>query len=181
MKTYICILRGINVSGHNIVKMNELKTLAESLLFQNVQTYIQSGNIVFQSNNKFNNNLESEIKSKMLENFGLDIPVFVIAKDELELLILHNPFKNKNVDSMKLHVTFLLTEPNVELKNRISEMTFGGDEFVIHGKAIYLYCPNGYGKTKLSNSFFETKLKVITTTRNWKTVNQLLEIANSLS
>jgi uncharacterized protein (DUF1697 family) len=173
MQIHIAILRGINVSGKNMIKMPELKTLFESLGFKNVKTYIQSGNVIFEAEAKKPNEIVSE-------KFSLKVPVLVKAKSEVEEVLQNNPFLQTDVDVSKLHVTFLSVEPQQLNIDKINKDQYLPDEFVLHHTAIYLYCPNGYGNTKLNNSFFESKLKVMATTRNWKTVNELVRIANSL-
>ncbi len=175
MNTYIAILRGINVSGHKMIKMPQLVTLFESLHFKNVMTYIQSGNVVFQDNSSDIKRLEKKIEEKIAEQFGFEVPVMVKEKNELISVIENNPFVNtRAVDLSKLHVTFLSQNPEQSNINKIEPDKYKPDEFVISGAAIYLFCPGGYGNTKLNNNFFESKLKVTATTRNWKTVNELV-------
>jgi uncharacterized protein (DUF1697 family) len=280
MKTYISLLRGINVSGQNRIRMPELKGLYESLKLVNVATYIQSGNVVFDCDERDPAVIAGTIEAEMERAFGLSVKVFLRDRDQLQKIIDTNPFVNqRKLDPEKLHVTFLAERPEEEeLKNllarggdcvvaknaprndtaargdsivaknasridtagrgdcvvaknaprndtagrgdsivaknasridtalrsnsllevrllgRTSETSREGvttervamtnnprsgntDEFVRCGQEIYLFCPNGYGKTKLSNNFFERKLKVAATTRNWKTVNALYTLA----
>jgi uncharacterized protein (DUF1697 family) len=195
MKTYISILRGINVSGQKKILMADLKKLYESLGFINVQTYIQSGNIIFDYQNKENNNnneitlaeiqqnISLQIADKIAEQYDFQVPVIIRNVEEMESCIKNNPFIGKYADLDKFHVSFLSqipTESNIDkLNDKAKEGYFGDDEYLILGKEVYLYCPNGYGITKLSNNFLENKLKVIVTTRNWKTVNELLRIAKN--
>jgi uncharacterized protein (DUF1697 family) len=176
MNTYICILRGINVSGQKIVKMDELKNLFQKLGFNAVQTYIQSGNVVFQSEQSNQKELEVLIANRVMEVFGFDVPVLVKSNKELQSIFEHNPFlKNGVTDITKLHVTFLSAIPDAALVKQLAEFDFGTDDYVIDNSAIYIHCPeNGYGKTKLSNQFLESKLKLSATTRNWKTITQLI-------
>ena len=178
MQTYIAILRGINVSGHKIIKMDALRGLFESLQFKKVKTYIQSGNVVFQDKSTDSEVLQARIAKKILDEFSFIVPVIVKSKDELASIVKNNPFISKEgTDIAKLHVTFLSAEPNKDDIKKNREGEYGPDEFIISGQTIYLHCPNTYGDTKLSNTFFEKKLKVTATTRNWKTVNELLKIA----
>jgi uncharacterized protein (DUF1697 family) len=180
MQIYIAILRGINVSGKNMIKMPELQNLFESLGFIKVKTYIQSGNVIFEAGAKKPNEIEKLVEEKISERFGLKVPVLVKAKSEVEEVLQNNPFLQTDVDVSKLHVTFLSAEPQQLNIDKINKDQYLPDEFVLHHTAIYLYCPNGYGNTKLNNNFFESKLKVMATTRNWKTVNELVRMANSL-
>ncbi len=192
MKTYISILRGINVGGKKKILMADLKKLYEILGFSNVQTYIQSGNIIFDYQNTENHNnkidlqeiqqnISQQIANKISEQYDFQVPVIIRNIEEMESCIKNNPFIGKYADLDKFHVSFLSqkpTESNIdELNDKAKEGYFGDDEYLILGKEVYLYCPNGYGITKLSNNFLENKLKVIATTRNWKTVNELLRIA----
>ena len=179
METYIAILRGINVSGHKMIKMDELRRLFESLKFKNVRTYIQSGNVIFSAKKTPESNLQKVIEKKILKSFGFEVPVIVKDKDEVEHVLKNNPYVNtRKEDVNRLHVTFLAEEPDQENIDKIVKLNYPPDEFIIFGKAVYLFCPDSYGNSKLVNSFFETKLKVAATTRNWKTVNELLRIAN---
>ncbi len=178
MQTYIALLRGINVSGQKMIKMEALRASFEALNFKNIKTYIQSGNIVFQTQNTDYQAIERQIQEKILQDFGLEVPVMVKDKSEWKEAAKNNPFvNNRNEDITKLHVTFLSKIPEQALLEKIKEGNYGADEFIITEKIIYLFCPDGYGNTKLSNNFFENKLKFSATTRNWKTVNELLAMA----
>ena len=178
METYISILRGINVSGHKLIKMEALKKMFEELKFQNVRTYIQSGNVIFESKKVDTKSLENKIEKQILKNFSFEVPVLVKEKDEIKKVLDQNPFlKNRNEDITKLHFTFLSSEPDTANISKLSDIKFNNDEFVISGKSVYLFCPDGYGNTKLSNNFFESKLKVSATTRNWKTIIELNTLA----
>ena len=180
MKTYISILRGINVSGHKKIKMDELRKLFEDLNFKNVKTYIQSGNVIFEDKTTSHKELGKRIEKKIFENFGFQVPVIVKDKNELVNLIKNNPFLNgRKEDISKLHVTFLSDEPEQALVDKIAAADYKPDEFKLSADKIYLFCPNGYGNTKLSNNFFENKLKVVATTRNWKTINELITISSA--
>lgn len=177
MNKYISILRGINVSGKRKIKMKELKDLYEKLKFENVITYIQSGNVIFDSNIKDSLKLEISIEKEILKYYGFEVPTLVRTVKYLEKVFLNNPFRDKGIEDIaKLHVTFLSVNPSSEKINKIADVKRGNDEFVIKEDVIYLYCPDGYGKTKLTNTFFEGKLKISATTRNWKTVTKLLEL-----
>lgn len=181
MQTYISILRGINVSGKNLIKMNLLKDLYESLGFSPVITYIQSGNVVFRANQTSAAELEKIISAAITTKFSLTIPVIVMEPAELKAIVAQNPFTTKRSEDIeKLHITFLSQSPKLESINLLNSNTYLPDEFFISEKAVYLYCPNGYGKTKLTNTFFESKLKVSATTRNMKTAMELLRISETV-
>jgi len=179
IKTYIGLLRGINVSGHHKIKMTELKQLFIELGFVNVTTYIQSGNVVFQTDLEEPDKIEQQILNGIQQTFGYKVQVLVLNKKSLETIFNSNPFLQKSdIDISKLHVTLLSNEPVYEGIQQINEMTTNQDDFEIVDKCIYLYCPNGYGNTKLNNNLFEKKLKVSATTRNWKTISKLVELSN---
>lgn len=178
MQTFISILRGINVSGQKKILMADLKSLYESQKFSDVSTYIQSGNVSFKTNEKLSDvQLAQKIEKAIYKKYSFEVPVIIRNEDELIKITSSNPFlKEKSIDIKKLHVTFLSQIPdNAEIKN-ITEVDYSPDRFIITGKEIYLHIPESYGETKLSNNFFEKKLKVKATTRNWNTVNQLLEM-----
>jgi len=179
MPPLISLLRGINVSGHNMIKMAELKALYESLGFKNVTTYIQSGNVVFETDQDRPDKLEASIERAIEKKYGFPVTVIVREPAELRRIISGNPFlASKNVDEIRLYVTFLRSKPPAALLKSIQTVAAKSpDEYAINGREIYLHCPNGYGKTMLSNTFFEKQLKIVATTRNWKTVNTLYAIA----
>jgi len=182
MSTYISILRGINVSGHNMIKMDVVRQLYSELGFSDIQTFIQSGNVIFSSISSNTNQLEGAISKELHDNFGFDIPVLVLTPEELKTALNNNPFINDPIkDPAFMHLTFLSNLPDRSLIEKIPSNFFLPDEYFISGKTIYLYCPHGYGKTKLNNSFFENKLKLTATTRNLNTSNELLKLAEKIS
>lgn len=180
MQTYISILRGINVSGQKKILMADLKTLIETLEFKEVFTYIQSGNVVFKSDGKLPEmELAKKIEAAIEKKYGFQVPVIIRNIEELDKVISNNPFlKEKNISIEKLHVIFLSQAPKENNIKSIENIDFSPDRFFIKGKEVFLHIPEIYGKTKLSNKFFENKLKVTATTRNWKTVTKLFEIAS---
>lgn len=170
------MLRGINVSGHKRIRMQDLKALYESIGFINVTTYVQSGNAVFDSRSADAKKIAASIEAKIDQSFGYAVSVFVRTKNDFHLIIENNPFLSK-ADSTKLHVTFLAKLPAKTAVSRLPVPKGIADEFLLAGKEIYLYCPNGYGSTKISNNFFERHLDTRATTRNWRTVGALYNIA----
>ncbi len=176
MQTYIALLRGINLGSHNKIKMSDLSLLFESLDFESIKTYIQSGNVIFQSENLNHQELEKNISEKIFETFSFKVPVIIKTVEQLKNIVKNNPFINQDVT--KLHLTFLSDKPDIEQLDKIKSINYGSDEFIVLDQVIYLFCPNGYGKTKLTNNFFESKLKLVATTRNWKTINTLISITD---
>jgi uncharacterized protein (DUF1697 family) len=176
---YIALLRGINVSGKNLIKMNDLVFQLQNIGYQNVKTYIQSGNIIFSSLEDNSKTIEIQIHNMILKEFGLNVPVLVINQDKLKKVHENNPFiKTTNMNIDKLHVTFLNAVPSKENIQKLADYKNLDDKFVAENDTIYICCPNGYGSTKLNNTFFENKLKVSATTRNWKTIGKLVEMAD---
>jgi uncharacterized protein (DUF1697 family) len=178
MTTYISILRGINVSGQRPIKMEALRKSYENLGFHNVTTYVQSGNVVFSVKNAKPGELAKKISREIEKDWGFDVPVIVLSVDQLKQIIADNPLaKDNKKDKAFMLVTFLSAKPGEFDSRFIEEKKLNGEEIFITDNAVYLYCPNGYGKTKLNNTFLEKKLSVDATTRNWKTTNELLKIA----
>ena len=179
MNTFISMLRGINVSGQKKIRMVELKSLYESLGFVNVRTYVQSGNVVFDSTRQDASKLAASIEAQIEQSFGYAVSVFIRDTNDLQRIIGSNPFlSGRKKDPAKLYVTFLYSSPSKSKLGNLDISNDEADEFFVGDKEIFLFCPNGYGRTKLSNNFFERKLNVPATTRNWKTVNALYEMAS---
>jgi uncharacterized protein (DUF1697 family) len=174
MKKFIALLRGINVSGQKLIKMSELKALFEKTCFQNVETYIQSGNVIFSSREKSSEKLEQKISSAIKKKFGFDVKVIVITPEEIKYVLKSNPFIKKKKDTDKLYTIFLSSIPTKANVEKLDSADYLPEEFKIDGKRIYLFVPNGYGKAKLNNNLFESKLKVFGTARNLKTLNALI-------
>jgi uncharacterized protein (DUF1697 family) len=182
MKTYISILRGINVSGHNMIRMEDLRKLYASLGLAEVQSYIQSGNVVFRAKESDGAKLEAKIIKAIKTEFSFDVPVMIIELDELKKIAKGNPYAtDKKKDVKFMHVSFLSGDPGKSAIANIDPNQFLPDEFSWKDRSVYLYCPGGYGNTKLNNSFFEKKLKLTATTRNWKTVNELIRMGEDMS
>jgi uncharacterized protein (DUF1697 family) len=122
--------------------------------------------------------MEKKISKKISADYGFEVPVMVKALEEIETVIQNNPFlKKRKEDPAKLHVTFLSAEPDSAIIAAIQKGSWGADEFIVSGTNVYMFCPDGYGNTKLHTNFFESKLKLTATTRNWKTVQELARIA----
>jgi uncharacterized protein (DUF1697 family) len=177
MNTYIALLRGINVSGQKTIRMTDLKQLVESMGFQQVVTYVQSGNVVFQAVDENPARLETAIRAEIQRVFGFEVAVLIRTAADLQRVAAANPFVQRPESPVGLYVTFLAQRPPQAVLNQLKVPLAELDEYVMGDQEIFLYCPGGYGRTKLSNTFFERKLKMPATTRNWKTVCTLLEMA----
>ncbi|MBN4062481.1 MAG: hypothetical protein COA57_06240 [Flavobacteriales bacterium] len=179
METYIAMLRGINVSGQKKIKMADLKAHFEQLNFKNVQTYIQSGNVIFNNKKSAAAMLEKAIEQKILKEYGFRVPVIVKSPNELRYVLANNSFLNdQSKDKSRLYVTFLAEEPAVVHVEKLKSIDHSPEAYILDVQHIYFFSPHGYGRAKMNNNFFENKLKVAATTRNWKTVNKLSEMAN---
>lgn len=168
MHKHILLLKGINVGGKNAIKMAALKSCMENCGFQNVQTYIQSGNVYFESLEQNTLALKAQIEQAIKLEFSLEISCLVINEKEFSSLITNNPFIKEDLPIEQMHIT-IFSNP-IEYTLELSDKQLGKDRYVLNPKAIYLVCPDGYGKTKLHNTFLEKKLNTIATTRNWKTM-----------
>ena len=156
---YIALLRGINVSGQKMIKMAELKTLLQEQGFTSVETYIQSGNIVFKSQNTDQEKIKKIIQNAVFTEFGFHVPTQILESSTLEKVFTNNPFIKQNAEITFCHVTILDKTPEKDLVKKLEGFDSGNDVFFIKENIVYLFCPGGYGKTKLTNNFFESKLK----------------------
>lgn len=181
MVTQIAFIRGINVGGQKKVAMQDLARVFESLHLQEFKTYIQSGNLIFKTAGTGGKKLAKLMEDKIKSNLGFSAEVIVLTQNELGDIIRKNPFlKSKTVKLDKLHVTFLSDQPSGTAREELKTLHDPIDQFSLGEKHIYLYCPNGYGRTKLNNNFLEKKLNTPATTRNWKTVTTLFQLAEEL-
>ncbi len=187
MSIYISLLRGINVSGQKKVNMKELQSLYETLDLKQVSTYIQSGNVIFSCTDKSSVELSALIEAAILKHFGFDVPVLVLSETALNKVLKQLPFDNISVTEQGSQVIFSFLSGVVNTKDMVlldSYLTAGEElessvdsDDSTNAQVIYLHCPNGYGKTKLSNTFLEKKLDVTATSRNLKTIVKLCELA----
>ena len=177
MKTYILLLRGINVGGHKKIKMTEFKTALEQLKFMKVQTYIQSGNIVFKYAEEDLKILTKIIESMIVKKYNFEAKALVIRAEEFIKIVTNNPYlPEKENEIEKLYCTLLLNTPEESKVALLKEVDSPEDEFIFGQDCIYFLYHNGYGKAKISNPLVESKLKVSATTRNWKTMTKLVEM-----
>jgi len=176
MATLIALLRGVNV-GNNILRMERLRECCLELGMRNPRTYLQSGNIVFEGEGGVTKWARA-IERRLAGETRLPITVVIRTAPEFVRMAEENPFlKERGIDETKLHATLLATIPTKTASRALAALDCGCDRFLRSGRDIYLHCPNGYGRSKLSNNAFEKVLRVRATTRNWNTVKNLLEIA----
>lgn len=173
MTLQIAFLRAINVSGHNMIKMSDLKRLFESLGFARVQTYIQSGNVLFVSDRAVDH-LRGEIESAIQSTFGLTVPVVLRTAQQLTRIVTDCPFHPDEIaGATAFHVSLLAQAPSAEGLARLPAGEIGGDRFRLVGREIYMLYQQSSHKSKLSNQFFEQRLKQVATNRNWRTITTL--------
>ncbi len=178
MTTYVALLRAINVSGRNKIPMADLRALFSGLGHDDVTTYLQSGNVVFHTKRAKTHDLaERDRGTHRGRDLGLEVPVLVRTQRELEILFADNPFAGPRVDPKTLHAVFLEERAAARAFADLDLTRYEPDELSVHGQEIYLSCPGGYGTTKLDNAFFERRLGTRATTRNWRTITSLVELA----
>ncbi len=167
------------MAGHNKIKMNELSSLFKEIGFVDVETYIQSGNVVFNDPWSLSDaGLTGKIEEAIRKEFKYNIPAINRTPEELRDILSLNPFtEEENFDYEKLAVIFLNGKPSESQIEKVKGINYPPDKFMISGKEIYIYCPNGFGKSKIYTGFFEKKMKATGTGRNWNTINALIKIA----
>ena len=179
MQTFITFLRGVNMTGHNSVKMADLTLLYKNLGFIDAMTYIQSGNVIFKG---FNDLAAPEIalmiEKAILKRFNYIVPVMIRTVVEMRNFMSRNPFlSEENFDSSKMATILLYEKATEQQIQKVANIDYPPDKFKIAGKEIFIYCPNGFGRTKLYTNFFEKKMGITGTARNWKTITTILDIA----
>lgn len=176
MKTYIALLKGINVGGHKKVPMAELHELLSKSGFKNVKTYIQSGNVVFQSSSDNLQSIEETIQKAVNVHFGFEVSVLVLTKTDLKRIFNDCPFPEEK--KPKSYFMMLYDKPDEELVKAASEKVYEGEEYHIIKGCIYYFCAKGFGQTKFNANFFERKLKTFATARNYNTMVKLLSLSS---
>ena len=178
MPVVICMLRGVNVGGHNRVKMDDLKKLCTSLKLRDPQTYVQSGNIVFSTDERDLDKLRKSLESAIHKKFGFHSDVILRSAKDLREVVAGNPFaKRKDIHPGKLLVTFFSADPGEAARKQARAIKTDPEELFIEGREAYVYFPNGAGRSKLNWSLIPKTLKVQGTARNWNSVTKLLEMA----
>lgn len=179
MQSYISFLRGVNMTGYNSIKMADLSKLYFDIGYTDIQTYIQSGNVIFGDKSETPlPEIEQKIEMEILARFNYVIPAMVRTIKEVSLLLTRNPYlSEENFDAAKMAVIFLHETPSDTQINKVININYPPDKFLISGKEIFIYCPNGFGNTKIYTNFFERKMGATGTARNWKTITSILQIA----
>jgi uncharacterized protein (DUF1697 family) len=181
MPVVICMLRGVNVGAHNRVKMNDLKKLCTSLKLRDPQTYVQSGNIVFTTDERDLDKLRQNLEAAIHKEFGFQSDVILRSAKDLREVIAGNPFaKRKDIHPGKLLVTFFSADPGEAARKQARAIKTDPEEFFIEGREAYIHFPNGAGRSKLNWSLIPKTLKVQGTARNWNTVTKLLQMAEKM-
>jgi uncharacterized protein (DUF1697 family) len=181
MPVYISMLRGVNVGGHNKIKMDALRDLCASLECENPRTYVQSGNVIFRAKEKNPARLAKKIQDAIEKKFGFRPEVILRTADEMKKALAANPFaKRTGIEPGKLLVTFLAAAPAVEAQAVLETLKHHPEELHLIGRELYIYFPNGAGKSKLPWSQVERLFKVTGTARNLNSVTKMLEMAEEM-
>jgi uncharacterized protein (DUF1697 family) len=181
MAVIISMLRGVNVGGHNKIKMEALRALYESLKLRDAQTYVQSGNVIFRTQERDITQLTKLVENGIKRKFGFRPDVILRSAAEMRDVIARNPFaKRRGIEPSKLLVTFLATDPGAEACEKVLQIKCHPEELRIEGRELYIYFPNGIGRSKLSFAALEKTLKTPGTGRNWNSVTKMLDIAAQL-
>lgn len=179
METYVALFRGINVGGRNVLPMKELVALLENLGLQNVRTYIQSGNVVFRSENDDLSELSSTIRSEIKKHHGFEPHLLLLGREDLEKAIGVNPFPEAESEPKTLHLNFLASVPANPDLNVLESLKKENERFHLDGNVFYLHAPDGVGRSKLAANA-ERLLGVPMTGRNWRTVTKIMEMAEEV-
>src|SRR6266481_7044033 len=181
MAVIISMLRGVNVGGHNKIKMDALRALYESLKLRDPQTYVQSGNVIFRTEKQDLGRLTKRIQDGIEKKFGFRPEVILRTASELRDVIARNPFaKRRGIEPGKLLVTFLASDPDQEARDKAAAIKIDPEELHIIGREAYIYYPNGLARPKMSWPAIEKALKTSGTGRNWNSVTRMMEIAEKL-
>jgi uncharacterized protein (DUF1697 family) len=176
MTRYAALLRAINLGSRARVSMPGLRALVEGLGHDDVATYLQSGNVVFSAAGGNSARIAAGIRARIAEELDLDVAVLVRSAADLARVAKGNPFADRERSGDELHVTFLEDQPDAAKAAALAAPANEPAEFALEGREVYLFCPDGYGRTKLNNALFEKRLGVAATTRNWRTVRALADM-----
>jgi uncharacterized protein (DUF1697 family) len=175
---FVALLRGINVGGKNMLPMKDLVAMFERAGCTTTRHYIQSGNVVFEAAPALAAKIPVVVHAAIAKGFGLDVPVVVRSEKELRAVAAGNPLLAAGADPDTLHVMFLADPPSKKAIATLDPDRSPPDTFVVKGREVYLACPNGVARTKLSNAWFDAKLGTTSTGRNWRTVLKLVAMCD---
>lgn len=176
---HVALLRGINVGGKNRLRMTDLKSLFLRAGCIGVRTYIQSGNVVFQTAESQVEQVSKYVRAELVRRLGREIPIVLRTGNDLARVVTDNPFSAATGDSRSLHVGFLPRIPSGCRVSNLEPYRSPPDEFAVRNREIYLHLPNGVARTKLTNAYFDRRLGLASTFRNWRTVLKLAELSGS--
>jgi uncharacterized protein (DUF1697 family) len=171
---HVALLRGINLAGKNRLAMKDLVAMFEDEGCARVRHYIQSGNIVFDASSAIAKKIPDRITQAIAKHAKIDVPIVIRTKSEMAAVAKDNPFLRTAKDTKALHVGFLAGAPDKKAIASLDPERSPGDTFAVKGREVYLHCPNGIGKSKLTTQWLDAKLRTITTIRNWNTVLKLV-------
>lgn len=174
--THIALLRGVNVGGRNKLPMKDLASMFRDIGCDSVRTYIQSGNVVFRADPELACRIPDLIAESIAGQFGYTITVVGRSAVELHEAARVNPFARDGADVKELHAVFLADEPPPELVAALDPDRSPGDRFAVLGREVFLHCPRGLSQTRFENAWFDSRLRTVSTMRNWRTVLKLLEL-----
>lgn len=181
MQVIICMLRGVNVGGRNMVKMEELRDLCTELKFRNPQTYVQSGNVIFATAEKNLETIRKKIDAAFERSFGFQPQIILRTTEELRDVIRRNPFaKRKGIEPDKLLVNFLARDPGEDVRGKVRAFKSEVEEIKIDGREMFIYFPNGMGRPKFSWAVLDKILQTPATGRNWNSVTKMLVMAEEI-
>jgi uncharacterized protein (DUF1697 family) len=174
----IALLRGINVGGKNILPMKDLTAIFGAAGCTDVKTYIQSGNVIFRAEPKLMKNLAGDVSARIVAGFGIKAPVVLRTHGELKRTVANNPYLNTAANEKALFVMFLAAQPDSGDAAALDPQRSPPDQFTVYDRDIYLNLANGAATTKLTNQYFDSRLKTVSTARNWRTVLKLFELTS---
>ena len=174
---HVALLRGINLLGRNKLPMKELAAMFQQIGCEQVSTYIASGNVLFRAGPALARRIPKLAGAAIRDRYGFEPAITTRSAAQLDAIVAANPFPGIGVDEKMLHVVFLADTPSPAAVAKLDPQRSDVDEFAVNGSEVYLHCPQGYARTKLSNAWFDAQLGTVSTVRNWRTTRKLRELA----